>query len=78
MKTTNPLSVRIYFENGFFFAENETLFLYGTGMSPDEAIEDLGLHVIHFYRYYKDLDWSQVTGDARRLKRLYEGLLIEE
>lgn len=77
-KTVKPLSVRVYFEEGLFFAENETLFLYGTGMSPEEATEDLGSHVIHFYQYYKALDWSQVTGDAIRLKRLYEGLLLEE
>ena len=77
-RTIKPLSVRIYFEDGLFFAENETLLLYGTGTTPDEAVEDLGLHIIHFYQYYKDLDWPQVTGDAIRLKRIYEGLLVEE
>lgn len=77
-RTAKPLSVRVYFDDGLFFAENDTLFLYGSGVSPDEAIEDLGLHIIHFYQYYKALDWSQVTGDAIRLKRLYEGLLLEE
>jgi len=77
-KLVKPLSVHIYFDDGLFFAENETLFLYGAGMSPEEAIEDLGFHIIHFYQYYKNLDWSQVTGDAIRLKKLYEGLLLEE
>ena len=77
-RTIKPLSVHIYFDEGLFFAQNETLFLYGTGMSPEEAIEDLELHIIHFYQYYKNLDWSQVTGDAIRLKKLYEGLLLEE
>ena len=77
-RTIKPLSVRIYFDDGLFFAENETLLLYGTGTSPEEAIEDLGLHVIHFYQYYKNLSLSQVTGDAIRLKKLYEGLLLEE
>ena len=62
-----PISVRVYFDDGLFFAENEALLLYGTGTSPDEAITDLGLHIIHFYQYYKNLDWSQITGDALRL-----------
>ena len=73
-----PLFAHLYFEDGLFFAENETLLLYGTGTTQEEAIEDLGLHIIHFYQYYKDLDWSQVTGDAIRLKRIHEGLLVEE
>jgi len=77
-RTVKPLSVRVYFDDGLFFAENEALLLYGTGMSPDEAITDLGLHIIHFYQYYKNLDWSQITGDALRLKKLYEGLLLGE
>jgi hypothetical protein len=78
LRTNKPLAVRIYPDDGLFFAENETLRLFGTGMSPEEAIEDLGLHIIHFYQHYKKLDWSQVTGDAIRLKKLYEGLLSEE
>jgi hypothetical protein len=77
-RTVKPISVRIYFDGGLFFAENKVLLLYGTGVSPDEAIEDLGLHIIHFFQYYKNLDWSQITGDALRLKKLYEGLLLEE
>ena len=77
-RTVKPIAVRVYFDDGLFFAKNEALLLYGTGMSPDEAITDLGLHIIHFYQYYKNLDWSQITGDALRLKKLYEGLLLRE
>jgi hypothetical protein len=76
-KMTKPISVRVYFDDDLFFAENDTLLLYGSGISPEEAIVDLELHIIHFYQYYKSLDWSQVTGDAKRLKSLYENLLIE-
>jgi hypothetical protein len=77
-RTVKPIAARIYFDEGLFFAENDTLLLYGTGMSPEEAIKDLGAHIIHFYEYYRKLDWSQVTGDAIRLKRVYENLLSEE
>jgi len=73
-----PLSVHVYFDEGLFFVENETLCLFGTGLSREEAIDDLGLHMIHFSRYYESLDWSQVTGDAVRLKKLYEDLLSKE
>jgi len=77
-RTVKPIAIRVYFDDGLYFAENDTLLLYGTGMSPEEAITDLGLHIIHFYQYYRNLNWSQVTGDAVRLKRLYENLLSEE
>jgi len=77
-RTARPIAIRVYFEDGLYFAENDTLLLYGTGASPEEAITDLGFHIIHFYQYYCKLDWSQVTGDAVRLKRLYENLLFEE
>jgi len=77
-RTVKPIAVRVYFDDGLFFAETDTLLLYGAGNSPDEAVVDLGLHIIHFYQYYKSVAWSQVTGDAMRLKKLYETLLIEE
>jgi len=77
-RTVKPIAVRIYFDEDLFFAENDTLLLYGTGISPEEAIKDLGAHIIHFYEYYRKLDRSQVTGDAIRLKRVYENLLSEE
>jgi len=77
-RMVKPIAVRVYFDDGLFFAENDALLLYGTGMSPEEAIEDLGSHIIHFYHYYRNLDWSKATGDAIRLKRLYENLLSEE
>ena len=77
-RTLKPIAIRVYFEDGLYFAENDTLILYGTGISPEEAITDLGLHIFHFFQYYRDLEWFQVTGDAVRLKRLYENLLSEE
>ena len=73
-----PIPIRMCFNEGLFFAQNETLLLYGTGKTPDEAIEDLGAHIIHFYQYYKDLDRLKITGDAIRSKGIYEGLLLEQ
>lgn len=77
-KLIKPLLVRVYLEDGLFFAENETLLLFGNGITREEAIEDLSQHIVHFYHYYKNLDWSQLIGDARRLKMIYEDLLSEE
>lgn len=73
-----PIKVRIYSEDNLFFAENETLVIIGTGSSAPEAMNDFCSHIIHFYHYYKKLSWDKVTGDAVRLKKLYEALFIEQ
>jgi len=71
-------SVKAYRDEDFFFAENENLAVCGTGDTLRDALQDLELHITHFFEYYKNLDNSQPAGDALRLKSLYKNLLIEE
>lgn len=73
-----PILVTIYQDEDLFFAENENLVVCGTGHTPQEALNDLCQHVIHFFEYYKNLDESDLIGDALRLKELYKDLLAEE
>ncbi len=75
-KVTRPIKVRIYMEDNLFFVENYTLVIIGTGESITDAIDDFSRQVIHFYKYYRRLSWDRVTGDAERLKGLYETLFI--
>lgn len=76
--TPKPLSVRIYREGDFFFAENENLAVCGTGETPEDALKDFCSHIIYFFNYYKKLDASRLTGNALKLKELYKNLLIEQ
>ncbi len=76
--TSKPIIVRIYRDGDLFFAENDNLVVCGTGYTRQEALQDLSLHIIHFFEYYKKLDKSKLIGDALRLKELYQNLLIEE
>ena len=76
--TPIPIAVKAYRDEDFFFAENENLAVCGTGDTPQDALQDLALHITHFFEYYKNLDNSQLAGDALRLKNLYKNLLIEE
>lgn len=76
--TSTPIIVKVYRDEDFFFAENENLAVCGTGNTPQDALQDLSLHIIHFFEYYKKLDNSQLIGEALRLKALYQNLLIEE
>ena len=75
--TPKPISVKIYREEDLFFAENETLVVCGTGATVDKALQDFSLHIIHFFEYFKKLDKNKLTGDALRLKDIFENLLIE-
>lgn len=73
---TEPLRITIYTEDNLFYAENESLIVVGTGNSISEAIDNLFKQIIHFYKYYNNLSWEKVTGDAIRLKKIYEKLFI--
>jgi hypothetical protein len=75
---SKPIKIRLYSEDNLFFAENESLVIIGTGSSAMAAMDDFCSHLVHFYHYYKRLPWDKVTGDAVRLKKLYETLFIEQ
>lgn len=74
---SKPIKVHIYMEEEVFFAESETLVVVGTGSSENEAIDDMCKHIVHFYHYYRKLPLDKVTGDAIRLKKIYETLFVE-
>ncbi|MBU2563240.1 MAG: hypothetical protein ABIJ05_04870 [Patescibacteria group bacterium] len=76
--SNNPIAVKISQDEGLFFAENENLNIRGTGETSQEALADLHLHILHFYKYYRKNDKEQLVGDAIKLKKLYHNLLIEE
>ena len=78
IRATKPIAVKIRYEDSFYFAENETLRITGTGQTPQEAISDFLLHLIHFHQYFKALPWDKVTGDATNLKKQFETLFVEE
>ena len=72
--TLKPISVKIYREDDLFFVKNENLLVCGTGKSPQEALQDFSLHIIHFYEYYNKIEEDKLMGDALRLKKIYKNL----
>ena len=75
---SKPILIHIYQDGDWFFAENETLVLVGTGQSKEEAVLDLEQHIVHFWNYYKKLMDDKISGDAVRLKKVYSGLFVEK
>jgi len=75
--STKPVLVKISKGESLFFAENENLGIFATGDSRNEAISAFNEHLIHFHYHYKHLDWNKATGEAQRLKKIYEDLFKE-
>lgn len=73
-----PLLVRVYADGEYFFASNETLSIYGTGATLEEAMADFCLHTIHFYNYYRALPSTKLIGHAVQLKKIFDELFREE
>jgi hypothetical protein len=73
-----PLMVRVRQDEDFFFAENETLRIVGTGTNPQEALVDFSMHLMHFHQYYTRISADQLTGEAKRLKELFQSIFVEE
>jgi len=76
LRLVRPLLVQVRQEEGYFFAENSTLNLVGTGLTTQEALSDFGMHLIYFHHYYSALQENEVTGDAIRLRGLFRGLFV--
>ena len=72
--SSKPVTVKVYRGEALFFAENENLGIFATGESRNEAISAFCEDLVHFYEHYKRLDWDRVTGEARRMKKIYEDL----
>ena len=70
-----PVRVKISKGETLFFAENEDFGIFTTGESRDEAINNFSEQIIHFYNHYKQLNWNRATGEALRIKRLFENLV---
>ena len=75
--TSKPILIKVYRQEDIFFAENESLVLCGTGASREEAVLDFVKHVDYFYNFYKRQSEGNLVGDALRLKKIYDELLVE-
>lgn len=78
LRLAQPLMVRVRQDEDFFFAENETLRIVGTGTNTEEALVDFSMHLMHFHQYYTKISAGQLTGEAKELKRLYQRIFVEE
>jgi hypothetical protein len=77
-RLVRPLLVHIRQDEDYFFAENDTLRLMGTGTNPEEAMADFCMHLVHFHQYYTRISANQLTGEAKQLKQFFQSIFVEE
>lgn len=73
-RLATPITLRVSFEAGKFAVENETLSLFGTGNTLQEAVVEFLEDVAYFWDYYRSLPQTSVTGRGALLKQIYAGL----
>lgn len=76
--TAKPIRVKVYRDDDIFFAENETISVWGAGETQQEAIEDFCEQVLYFFEHYKKIEKSKLSELALKLKEIYKDLLFEE
>jgi len=66
-----PVVIIVTYEDGQYYATNDTLNIFSVGENIASVIADFSHHVMHFYGYYADKDFNELTGNALRLKQIY-------
>lgn len=69
------IMLRVAFEDGEYFVENDALSLFGNGKTLLDAIGAFSRDLGYYWRYYRSLRNDEVSGAGVELKRLYESLV---
>ncbi len=78
LRTTRPFPVKVTMTDDYFYLESEGLCVYAVGKTYPEAHQEFCEQVVDIFRHYQGLSEDEVIGEARRLRRLYTALFIEE
>lgn len=71
VKPTVPVGIRLRREGDYFFAENDSLSIYTSGLSPEEAIADFKEMAGCFAQEYRGLAPEQVIGLGETLREIF-------
>ncbi|MBI5242271.1 MAG: hypothetical protein HY922_01150 [Elusimicrobia bacterium] len=66
-----PIAIRLRKDGDLFFAENDSLAVYASGASREEAIEDFRQTAAFFVREFHSLGPDQVMGRGSRLREQF-------
>ncbi|SRR6266498_669743 len=71
---SRPIMLRVAFDDGQYFVENDTLMIFGNGETLAKAVLAFQHEVAYYVKYYRNLRNEDVAGTGARLKRIYEDL----
>jgi len=74
IRLTRPVALRLGFEEGTWFVENEALSLFGHGRSVEEAVAEFVHDLGYLWSRYRALTDEELSGNARKLKELLASL----
>ena len=69
------IQLRIRYEDGYYFSENEMYHISGYGDSAREALKNAVYDISYFYNYYLSLNENELIGNGLELKRIYSQIL---
>ena len=78
LKAKKPTVICVSRGQESWFAENEELDVYATGITKEEALLEFQSQVIYFYSHYKSLPENKMLQHARNLKRTFMESFSEE
>ena len=68
MRLKHPLALRLSFEEGTWFLENDALSVFGHGQSAEEAVTEFLHDLRYLLQRYRSLSEDELSGTARKLK----------
>jgi len=67
--------LRLRYEDGYYFSENEMFNISGNGDSVGEALKNATSDISYFYNHYLSLNDDELVGNGLELKRIYSQIL---
>jgi hypothetical protein len=77
LRAKRPVVVRFSRGSELFLAEHDGLDIYASGESLADAVDCFNRLLVQFFWHYKQIGWDRVSGDAKRLKYVFEDQFSE-
>jgi len=78
LRLARPFALRLSFDSGLYFAENDSLAICAHGNSAGAALADAMSQVLYFHDHYSKLSEQDVMGPAIEMRKLYSRLFEEQ
>lgn len=78
LRANRPVVIKLVRVDDVFLAEHESLDIYATGETAEQAVNDFSRQVIDFHHFYLGQPDEKLMGQAVKLKRLFQNFIEED